>query len=225
MINRKKYLIAYIILMVVPLLADGISLLLLPDVIPAHYGLGGEVDRFGSKFELFILPACSVIMGILIFLCSKSSSKDETSTKNNEKIVLITGECCLVIFMILNFYMLYLAFNNITNIFDLKLDIGSVCCFLFGIIIIVIGNMLPKSKRNSMVGLRLPWTKSSDEIWKKSQHFGGIVSVICGFLLLISAFIFKGLMAIIVLLSVNILTSIICTVYTYIISHNNIEKT
>ena len=212
-------MIAYVILMAVPLLIDVISLFFLPDTIPAHYDISGKVDRYGSRFELLILPVLSIVIGIILFVCSKSSSAEETSTKNNEKIVLVVGECCLVIFMVMNFYFLYLAFNSITDVFALKIDIGRVCCFLNGLIMLVTGNVMPKSKRNSIVGVRLPWTKTSDEIWKKSQHFGGIVSVICGFVLLVSAFVFKSRTAMIAFLSVDILMAIVCTVYTYIIAH------
>ncbi|MEK4023280.1 MULTISPECIES: DUF1648 domain-containing protein [Sporosarcina] len=43
----------------------------LPDQIPAHFGANGEVDRWGSKFELFILPAIAIFLWIGLWVLEK----------------------------------------------------------------------------------------------------------------------------------------------------------
>lgn len=43
----------------------------LPDRVPAHYNAVGEVDRWGSKMELLILPAIGVIMGVMMQVLEK----------------------------------------------------------------------------------------------------------------------------------------------------------
>ena len=50
--NKKLYYI----LMFLPLVASLIALQFLPDVIPAHYNIDNVVDRWGSKYEILILP-------------------------------------------------------------------------------------------------------------------------------------------------------------------------
>lgn len=40
--------------MLLPLSVVLVSLQFLPDQIPAHYGISGEVDRWGSKYEILI---------------------------------------------------------------------------------------------------------------------------------------------------------------------------
>lgn len=49
---------------------------------------------------------------------------------------------------------------------------------------------MPKSTRNAVFGLRVPWTQKSDEAWRKGQRFGactsipaGIIAIACGILL------------------------------------------
>ena len=54
----------------------------LPDQIPMHYDFQGNVDRFGSKYELFIYPGLMVIMVIMWMLMlryfrKKAESEDE----------------------------------------------------------------------------------------------------------------------------------------------------
>ncbi len=42
-----------------------------------------------------------------------------------------------------------------------------------GIAFVICGNIMPKSDRNEAFGLRTPWSLSNDEVWRKSQRFGG----------------------------------------------------
>ena len=50
----------FYLLMFLPLLVVLISLKFLPDQIPAHYGISGEVDRWGSKYETLIFPGVTL---------------------------------------------------------------------------------------------------------------------------------------------------------------------
>ncbi|PIC89166.1 hypothetical protein CSV71_11525 [Sporosarcina sp. P21c] len=36
----------------------------LPDRIPAHFGANGEVDRYGSRMELLLLPVIGIVMWV-----------------------------------------------------------------------------------------------------------------------------------------------------------------
>lgn len=38
----------------------------LPDQVPAHFNFKGEVDRYGAKFELLILPGISLFLLVLM---------------------------------------------------------------------------------------------------------------------------------------------------------------
>ena len=196
----------------------------LPETIPAHYGINGSVDRYGSKFELFILPVCSLVFGAFMFLSAKGSSKHETSTKNNEKIVFIAGECCLGLFAVISFYILYLAFNNITNAYSPDIEIGNILCFLMGVTMIVLGNIMPKAKRNSIVGFRCSWTLKNDEVWKKSQHFAGAASVITGIFLVIASFFVHNISAVFFILGSDLTQTVICLIYAYNLTHGSSDE-
>ena len=220
-IKNKKHLISYGVLIFIQFFVNAFAMRFLPKTIPAHYGINGEVDRYGSKFELFILPVCSLIFGIMMFLSAKGSSKHETSTKNNEKIVLITGECILGLFTVTSFYLLYLAFHNVTNVYSPDIEIGNILCFLMGAAMIVMGNIMPKAKKNSIVGFRCAWTTKSDEIWKKSQHFAGAASVITGIILVIVSFFVHNISAIFFIVGLDLIQTIICLIYAYKLTHES----
>jgi len=44
-----------------------------------------------------------------------------------------------------------------------------------GILFAVIGNYLPKTRMNSTMGIKIPWTYSSEENWNATHRFGGKV--------------------------------------------------
>ena len=59
-----------------------------------------------------------------------------------------------------------------------------------GILLVILGNIMPKMRRNAMFGLRTKWSMTNDSVWQKSQRFGGIASVLCGLaMIVISAFV------------------------------------
>ena len=58
-----------------------------------------------------------------------------------------------------------------------------------GVLFIVIGNLLPRARPNWFVGIRTPWTLSSDRVWEKTHRFGGHVFVAAGMLMLLSGLV------------------------------------
>ena len=54
------------------------------------------------------------------------------------------------------------------------------------------GNYLPKLRRNTTTGIRLPWTLRDDEIWDRTHRFAAPVWVVCGLLLIVCGLIGSG---------------------------------
>ena len=92
--NKKLYYF----LMFFPLFIVLASLQLLPDKIPAHYGISGEVDRWGSQYETLIFPAITIIFGFIMLIVTKYASKQEKVGNNNQKIGTLTGILSLLLF-------------------------------------------------------------------------------------------------------------------------------
>ena len=56
-----------------------------------------------------------------------------------------------------------------------------------GLLFVVIGNYLPKARRNYTIGIRLPWTLANEENWNRTHRIGGFLWVIGGILMIIMA--------------------------------------
>lgn len=209
--NKKLYYF----LMFFPLFVVLALLQLLPDKIPAHYGISGEVDRWGSKYETLIFPAITIIFGFIMLIVTKYASKQEKVGNNNQKIGTLTGILSLLLFNIMTFYFLYADFNKIKNLNSIPIDLSQLIFILLGVIMMILGNIMPKVKMNSMIGLRTTWSMKNEITWKKSQKFGGISFIIVGILIIITNLFTKSPISVFLSLAILIFSLPFDIYYTY----------
>lgn len=182
----------YYILMYLPLVAALIALSYLPEKIPAHYGFDNQVDRWGSKYEALLLPITNLLMGYFLLGMAKLAAKKEEYGENNKNVTIIVGILILILFNALNAYSLYTSFNKVENLSSVSLDIGQLVFSIVGVLMIVTGNIMPKLRMNSMVGLRTHWSVKNEVTWKKCQHIGGISFIIGGIIIIGICIAMKG---------------------------------
>ena len=212
--NKKIVYCMYYILMFLPLAVTVISLLFLPDRIPAHYGSDNQVTRWGSKYETLIFPAETLICGAIMTAVAKSAAGKER--ENNEKAVVIIGMAVLLLFNLMTVYFLYADFRQISNLSDMPVDITGLVFFYLGAVIILCGILMPGLKRNSMIGLRTKWSMKNEVTWEKSQKFGGISFIIAGVCIIIVSLQTKGTTCVIWSLGFLTADAVIDVIYTYI---------
>lgn len=175
---------AYYILMYLPLAIVLIALPYLPEKIPAHYGLDNQVDRWGSKYEALLFPAITLLLGYFTLMMAKLAEKQEKYGKNNKRVTLIMGAFVLILFNALNVYSLYASFHKIENLSSVSLDLGQLIFGIIGVLMIVTGNIMPKLRMNSVIGLRTHWSMKNEVTWKKCQHIGGISFIVGGIMII-----------------------------------------
>lgn len=78
-----------------------------------------------------------------------------------------------------------------TGLFNLgyQIPIGKIVPVLIGALFIIIGNYMGKIKFNWFVGVKTPWTLSSEEVWNKTHRFFGKIFIASGIILAINAWI------------------------------------
>ena len=205
----------FYILMFLPVPVTLISLVFLPDQIPAHYGSDNQVTRWGSKYETLIFPLVIIIFGLIMVGISKYSAKQEKQGKNNEKICIVAGIFLLLIFNVMTAYFLYTDFNKVENLSTVPVDLSQLIFILLGIFMIVFGNIMPKIRMNSAMGLRTKWSMKNEMTWKKSQRFGGISFMVVGLLIILICCFTKGFACSLWSIGILILSLPIDIYYTY----------
>ena len=99
----------------------------LPDEIPGHFNGAGEVDRWGTKIELFILPFIGLFLWILMGLLEKAphlhnyparlnESNVERFYLNSRKLLNELKNICLMIFAMISFEMVQISLGKIQSL-------------------------------------------------------------------------------------------------------------
>lgn len=183
-ISTKKLYAFNFIAVAVCVIGTVILLPFTPDTIPAHYNLAGEIDRFGSKYENLIFPALAAAIWIFFLLYAKKQGK--VRGVEYEKTVLLASAVTLGFLDAISFYCMIEAMQydssapRANGMGGLKFAGIAV-----GVLLIVLGNIMPKVRRNSVFGVRTKWSRANDRVWQQSQRFGGRTAILCGFAMMI----------------------------------------
>ena len=178
----KKNLKTLIITSIVILTPIIIGLILwnqLPDEIPFHWNIKGEVDDWASKpVAIFALPAFLLAMQ---WLCVIATSADPKKHNHTAKQLTLVFWIVPVLSVVLSAVMYASALGTVVQV-------DAIMYILLGLMFIVIGNYMPKCKQSYTIGIRIPWTLNSEENWNKTHRFAGLVLVVCGFLVMLCGF-------------------------------------
>ena len=158
---NKKFWLSIVIIIVQIVLALYLSSFIANDAkIPSHWNFRGEIDGYSSKWTAVLLfPG----INILLFRFSRM-------------VPLITN-IIIFFFAIIHIYTLLLGA-------ELVLANGNFIYYAIGLMFILLGNILPKMPSSFFIGIRTPWTLSSEYVWRKTHKVGGICFVINGLLMI-----------------------------------------
>ena len=228
-----KIKIINIALLLITLVSTLVILSSMPDEIPVHFGFDGTADRWGSKYEMLIMPIImAVMLGIWFVtdltlgkrMLDSPDEKQRAEAKMNIKVMNITFTVISVMFMLLNFSFLYLAYSQLDGSSAGEIDILKIVVIIMGLGMAVMGNFMPKSKSNSAVGFRLSWTRFNDVTWQRSNRFAGIVAVIQGLISALSGIVFRGTTALIIMLALLGVALPVMTVYAYLVYKDEVKQ-
>lgn len=187
----------------------------LPNKVPVHWNLKGEIDRYGDKSELILIPILLPLLTYLIFLIvPKIDPKNKLNKMGNK---LNTIKFLTTAFMsILALFIIYSAKNQtFTNPNYIVLLIGSLY--------LILGNYFKTIKANYFIGIRTPWTLESETVWKETHKLGGKMWFIGGLLIIISSLILENQLNFTILLIITSIITIVPVVYSYL-KFQNLKK-
>lgn len=202
-------------LMFLPLMGALAALPFLPEQIPGHYGSDNQVTRWGSKYEVLIVPIVTVVLGLFFLGMAKVAARQEEHGNNNEKVCIAAGIVTLLIFNAMTGYILYAGFHMAENLSSDPWDVNQILFGLLGIGMIILGNIMPKLRMNAVTGLKTRWSMKNETTWKKSQRFGGISYIIGGAVIVVICFFVQGMYCFLAAAAVIAVLLAVDVFYTY----------
>lgn len=186
----------------------------MPKEIASHWNIEGRVNGYISRFwGIFLVPFISLLIFLLFVAIPKIDplrSNINKFRKNFDTFIIIT------LIFLLYIHILIIIWN-----LGIKFDIRQFLAPAFTVLFYYLGALIENSKRNWFIGIRTPWTMSSDEVWRITHKLGGklfkISAVIAFF-----GFIFPTFAIYLFVIPV-ILSSIFIIIYSYF-EYQNLKK-
>lgn len=189
----------------------------LPEQMASHWNVYDQVDGYMSKLMgVFMMPLVALGM-FLLFLVLPNIDPLKANIAQfrgifNLFIVLITAFMLYVHGLTLAWSLGYQGFKMSTAMMP-----------FLGILFMFIGYMLKHAKRNFFIGIRTPWTLSSDVVWDKTHQLGSILFMVSGALAIIGSF-FSGIMAFWLMFLPLMGSTLFLVVYSYILYRNEVHR-
>jgi uncharacterized membrane protein len=158
----------------------------LPQSIPIHWGLDGRANGFLDKpFGPFIHPV--VIAGIALL-----GTVLPALAPRGFGVTGFSRAFDLIVLALIGF-VAFIALAIDAEAFGLPVSTNHLIGVALGILVIAIGNVMGKTRRNFFIGFRTPWTLASEEVWSRTHRFGGRLLVVCGLMFCAAAALGAGL--------------------------------
>lgn len=208
---NKKLLVLTTIVCLLPIVAGVILYPQLPDQIATHWGFDNEPDGWSGKaFAVFGLPGLMAALNLILPLALAADPKNQNMSPVLLKICLWTMPVVSVLC------------SAMTLMYALGYEVNIVQFVpaLIGVLFIVIGNYLPKTKQSYTMGIKLPWTLNSEENWNRTHRLGGFLWVLGGVaFIVLSIFRWWNLYVFFAILFVMV---IVPSVYSYLLYRKGI---
>lgn len=186
------------------------------DQIPVHWNAEGIADGFADKttagIHLLIMPLVTLmISAILAIAPSLDPRKANIETGRRAYLATWFGVIALQVFIHggIAIGMTQGGADIVPN--NAVRWIIASCGLLF----IVIGNYMPKTRSSFIFGVRTPWTLSSDHAWEKTHRLAGPLFMIAGALGMAGAFLFDGIWLALQLTALVVAAAVISIIYSY----------
>ena len=171
--KRKGSILAMWLLALLPLVLVAVFYSRLPDQVPMHWGFDGEINRYGSKNELWLTGALGPLFALLFQFLPRLDPR-KRSYEKFQKYYEATA-------LVLTAFIAVIMGVTLAEILRPgTLSLGRVISALVGLLFLFLGNLMGKVKSNFFLGIRNPWTLSDPDVWNRAHRLGGGLFFLAG---------------------------------------------
>ena len=161
----------------------------LPETVPTHWGMSGQADGWGAKWQVLILALLPFGIVLLMQAARKIDPKHESFARFEKAWNVFT--------LLMTLFMIGMTWTCALDSFGLMPGGESMVQVLIlggcGVMFIVFGNFMPQIKQNYTFGCKTPWALNDEHNWNRTQRMGGITFVVMGAAMLLLSMFGKAL--------------------------------
>jgi uncharacterized membrane protein len=183
----------------------------MPERMASHWNLEGNVNGYISKFwGVFLMPLLSLLLLAFFLIIPLIDPMRE----NIKKFRAYFDRFVIIIIAFLFYLYILTLLWNMGYAFDMVLFLTPA----FGVLFYYVGILTENARMNWFIGIRTPWTLSSERVWEKTHKIGGKMFKISGALAFLGI-LFRDYMLLFILLPI-----IAATVYLVLYSYFEFKK-
>lgn len=153
-----------------------------PEQVATNWNIAGEADAWSSRAQAaFMMPAVGIFLYLMFVFIPRIDPKKERYEQFSR--VYHIFKSIIILFLVLIYFVSSLSAIG----FDI--DITRTVTFFVGILFIVLGNYMSKIKMNWFIGIRTPWTLSSEEVWNQTHRVGGKLFMFSGIIMMVIGYV------------------------------------
>ncbi|MHA1632501.1 MAG: SdpI family protein [Candidatus Freyarchaeota archaeon] len=179
----------------------------MPENMAFHWDTSGQVDGYTSKLlGLFLIPLALVGLALLFVAIPKIDPLKE----NIKKFRKYYDGFVILFFTFMFSVHLFIVLWNL----GVKMNPNVIIPIGLGLLFFYSGVLCENARRNWFIGIRTPWTLSSEKVWKKTHEIGGKLFKVAGMITLVGTF-FPGYALFFILVpALSVVTYVI--IYSYV---------
>lgn len=206
--EHKGKLVLSSLLVLLPLVAGLLLWGRLPEQLPMHWNAAGEIDGWGSRF----MVVCGEPLFLLVihWVCVVVCFIDPKNKSQNRKALGLVLWICPAVSLLAGFMTLSTALG--TEV----LRVDKLMMVFLGLMLIVVGNFLPKCKQNYTIGIKVMWALEDEENWTATHRFASRLWVGCGVVTLLLAFLPWAEVSLWISLGLILLATLASVLYSYL---------
>ena len=152
----------------------------LPEQVPTHFNLKGEPDDWMARpFAAFGMPIFAGLMILLFHMFPRISPRRGNLDRFEDTYWLIAN---VVIAFMCALHVLVLG-----RALGWPVDITSATLLGVGLLFMIIGNVLPRTRSNWWMGIRTPWTMENENVWRATHRLAGKTFMLGGAMTIVAA--------------------------------------
>jgi len=179
----------------------------LPDSVSIHWDIEGDIDRYGDKSELILIPILLPLLIYVIFtIVPLIDPKGKIQQMGNKYFILKTA---MTVFMsILASIIIYAVKNE-------SLYNPNYIILLIGVLLMILGNYFKTLRANYFIGIRTPWTLENQTVWKETHKLAGKIWFIGGLVIIVSSLLLDKEANFRLFIGIIIVISLIPVIYSF----------
>jgi uncharacterized membrane protein len=182
----------------------------IPDTaeVPIHWGVDGQPNGWAPKpVALTLMPITILVLGGIFAAIPRIDPRRPNLVRSSTAYLWIVGAAIALITVV--------HVVSVAVVLGAHLDIGRIVALVVAAMFVVIGNFLGKTRSNWFVGIRTPWTLSSERSWTRTHRLAGYLFVAAGILVFLLSFVAPPAVEMWALLVSAGLAAVIPIVYSY----------